>query len=229
MDRRGWFGLLLVSAWALVALLAGGSALADGPAGAPPGAVLVDGLAVLAGGSPAEEDDATPITVGQLELEADLLLLRRHGPDWTRVAADTQLRRQARRVATLVRLLARQARQMGETVAVEDRDAALAWLEDRAGGSGALRELMARRGADPGDLAAWVEDALLAQAQILFLVERTGPVDERGEGDRDAGREGDASREQGTTRRAARAVRTRDALAEWLAGALERTVLRLLP
>jgi hypothetical protein len=227
MCRRGWFGSFLACACVQVGLLAPASALADGPAGAPPGAVLVDGLAVLAGGSLAEEDEATTLTLGQLELEADLLLIRRHGPDWTRVAADAGLRRQARRVAALVRLLARQARQMGEVVTVEDRDAALAWLEDRAGGGGALRELLARRGAEAGDLAAWVEDALLAQAQILFLTERTGRFDGPGGDGRGAG--GADSREQAAIRRAERAVRTRDALAEWLAGTLERTLLRLLP
>lgn len=213
----------------LAALPAGGSAFADGPGGAPPGAVLVDGLAVLAGGSSAEEDEAAPITVRQLELEADLLLVRRHGPDWTRVAVDATLRRQARRVAALVRLLARQARQMGETASAADRDAALAWLAERAGGSTALRELLARHGAARDDLAAWVEDALLAQAQIIFLVERSGRFDEREDGERDAGRESDTARERSATRRAARTVRNRDALAEWLAGALERTLLRLLP
>lgn len=229
MDRQGRSRLSMALACVPSMLLAAGAAVADAPGSAPPGAVLVDGLAVLVGGSPAEEDEATPITVGQLELETDLLLIRRHGPDWTRLAADAPVRRQARRVAALMRLLARQARQMGETVTAEERDTTLAWLEERAGGSGALRALLTRRGAGPEDLAAWVEDALLARAQIVFLAERTAGLDDWAGGDRGAGREGDASGERDAPRRAGRTARSHDALVEWLAGALERTLLRLLP
>jgi hypothetical protein len=185
----------------------------------PPGALPVDGIAMLVGGSPAAEDEAVPVTAGQLELEAELLLIRRHGRDWKTVAADDKLRRQARRVAALVRLLARQARQMGETVAPEDREIALSWLEERAGGAAEMDALLARRGADRDELASWAEDALLAKAQIDFIAERSGGT---------PGREGPAA-EGAEARRMARELQIREALSEWLAGALERTLLRLLP
>jgi hypothetical protein len=226
LSRSGLLPFVLPTA---MALGAAAPVAAQAPRTAPSGAVLVDGLAVLAGGGPAEEDEATPISVSQLELEADLLLIRRHGQDWIRVAADDQLRRQARRVAALVRLLARQARQMGESVSDEDREAVLVWLEERAGGSGAMDALLARRGTDRDDLTAWAEDALLAEAQVAFIADRSDRSEDRGDSDRGAKNEDGPPQEQGEARRTARAWHTREALAEWLAATLERALLRLLP
>jgi hypothetical protein len=198
--------------WCALVLCAAAPAAAQGLPGAPPGAVPVAGFAALVGGSPAEEDEASPITLGQLGLEADLLLIRRHGPGWEQVETDAAVRGQARRIACLLRLLARQARQMGETVVEGEREEAQAWLEERAGGADRLRAALERRGLGAADLTAWLDDALLAGAQLRYLAERSG---------------GWSLWEEG--RREERAARAGEALAEWLHVVLERAVLRLLP
>jgi len=205
------------AAVAAAMLAAGAPAAGDGVSAPPAGAVLVGGLAVLVGGSPGEEDEATTITVSQIDLEVDLLLIRRHGPDWRSFREDGTLRLQARRVAALVRLLARLARHMGETVTADSRVAAIERLEELAGGSRAMGELLARHGATGSDLETWVEDALLAVDQIRFQAERSRGWSERGE----AGRRG--------ARREERDVRMRQGLDGWLPGVLERNLLRFLP
>ncbi|MFO8071091.1 MAG: hypothetical protein R6V85_04375 [Polyangia bacterium] len=197
----------------------------------PPGELL-DGIAVLVGSNRANEAEATPILFSQLELEIDLLLVRREGVGWRQAAVDEDLRLRARREAVLVRLLARQSRQMGEKVDPTELRRDLARLEEMAGGPEVIEDLLARHAATREDLEFWVEDALLAKQQILYMRERIDPPDEEELRRRFLSR-GDGPRQQSFDRARRELRRTvideqlRGALVQWLNEVRERGLVRI--
>ncbi len=141
----------------------------------PAGSTLLDGIAVLTAGLPSDESAAIPVLKSDLELEARLLLVRRHGPSWKDRPIDESVRVAARRSAAFTRLLARQARQMGEAISPTTRDAQVDRLTLLAGGEDQMANLLRQSGADRDDLEAWMVDAALAIIKIAYLKERTEP------------------------------------------------------
>jgi hypothetical protein len=213
----------------ITAVLLPGTAVADPPTDA----VLLDGLSVLAGGRAEEESAAAPVTMSDVGLEAQLLLVRRLGPAWRDGPVDERLWVEARRIAALAVMLARQARQMGETIELGVIEAELGELRARAGGPAAMRALLGRYGADEDDLHRWVEDSLLAALQVRYLRDRIDPPTERElqrrfelGGHELKGREFDEVRTE--YRRVVVEEQTRQALFSWLGSALERGLLRLI-
>ena len=141
----------------------------------PAGATMLDGIAVLTAGLPSDESAAIPILKSDLELEARLLLVRRHGPLWKSQPLDEPVRVAARRSAAFIKLLARQVRQMGEAVNPTDRDALVNRLTLLAGGEDQMAGLLRQSGADRDDLEAWAVDATLAIIKLIYLEERIEP------------------------------------------------------
>ena len=141
----------------------------------PAGSTMLDGIAVLTAGLPSDESAAIPILKSDLELEARLLLVRRHGPSWKNRPIDEPVRVAARRSAAFMKLLAHQARQMGEAVNPTTRDALVDRLTTLAGGEDQMADLLRQSGADRDDLEAWAVDAALAIIKLTYLEERTEP------------------------------------------------------
>ncbi len=141
----------------------------------PAGSTMLDGIAVLTAGLPSDESAAIPILKSDLELEARLLLVRRHGPSWKNRSIDESVRVAARRSAAFIKLLARQARQMGEAVNSTTRDSLVDRLTKLAGGEDQMADLLRESGVDRGDLEAWAVDAALAIIKLTYLEERTEP------------------------------------------------------
>ena len=138
----------------------------------PAGSTMLDGIAVLTAGLPSDENAAIPILESDLELEARLLLVRRHGPLWKSQPLNEPVRVAARRSAAFIKLLALQARQMGEAVNPATRDSLLDRLTRLAGGEDQMEDLLRKSGADRDDLEAWVVDAALAIIKLTYLEER---------------------------------------------------------
>jgi hypothetical protein len=198
----------------------------------PPGELL-DGIAVLVGSNRADEAEATPILFSQLELEIDLLLVRREGEGWREAAVDEQLRLRARREAALVRLLARRSRQMGEKVDSAELRRGLKRLEEMAGGPEAIEALLAQHAATSEDLEFWVEDALLAAQQILYMRERIDPPGEEELRRRflsggDGPRQESFERARRELRRTVIDEQLRGALVQWLDEVRERGLARIV-
>ena len=126
-------------------------------------------------------------------------------------------------------MLARQSRQMGETLDETRVGAAREDIVRRAGGPAAMSALLGRRGATDADLGFWVEDALLAADQIRYMRERIQPPESRDLDRRLAGGGGDeaADPERDALRRRILDEQTRGAIVDWLAGVLERGLLRI--
>ncbi len=141
----------------------------------PAGSTMLDGIAVLTAGLPSDESAAIPILKSDLELEARLLLVRRHGPSWKDRPIDESVRVAARRSAAFIKLLARQARQMGEAATPTTRDALVDRLTTLAGGEDQMAVLLRQSGVDRNDLETWAVDAVLAIIKLTYLEERTEP------------------------------------------------------
>ena len=141
----------------------------------PAGSTMLDGIAVLAAGLPSDESAAIPILKSDLELEARLLLVRRHGPSWKNRSIDESTRVAARRSAAFIKLLARQARQMGETVNPTTRDVVVDRLTLLAGGEDQMADLLRQSGTDRDDLKAWAVDATLAIIKLTYFEDRIEP------------------------------------------------------
>jgi len=165
----------LVARGAIAALFAA-AALAICPVAAGQGSrVLVDGITVLSGGLVGDDSVASPVLRSDVELEARLMLLLSRGPAWSSAAIDEELIARARRRISHVRLMSRQARQIGEVIQPGDKAKLRSSLEKLAGGVDALVRIAESCGADEGDLDIWVEDTLLAAAQLTYLRERLEP------------------------------------------------------
>jgi hypothetical protein len=141
----------------------------------PAGSIMLDGIAALTAGLPSDESAAIPILKSDLELEARFLLVRRHGPSWKNQPIDESIRVAARRSAAFIKLLARQARQMGEAVDPTTRNALVDGLTTQAGGQDQMADLLRQSGADRDDLKAWAVDAALAIIKLTYLEERAEP------------------------------------------------------
>ena len=204
------------------------------PADPPVDAVLVDGLAVLVGARHSAESEATPILISDVDLFADLLSVIGSDADGAVPPSGASLRARARRAASLVRLLALQARQMGEEVSGEDRSALRGEIASRLGGEEGLDAELVRRGMDPRELDRWLEDLILAAGQVRYLRDRvSAPSDADlaglfiSGGHRAGGAEYDSAREE--YRRIVENEQTRQSLSTWLAASVERGGLRIVP
>ncbi len=138
----------------------------------PEGAVLIDGLAVHAGSRSIDEADSITVFLSDVEFEAALLLVIKHGPTGVHGDLDEKTRLKARRSAVLIRMLARQAKQFQEVVSPEDIAALKDELTVQAGGPEAMTRLLARFGMSKTHLENWVQTALLATTQIRYIEEQ---------------------------------------------------------
>jgi hypothetical protein len=213
----------------LAATCAGANAFADPPSDA----LLVDGLCVLTGERAEDEGSATPVLLSRVGLEADLLLVRRYGPAWRDAKIDDQTWAEARRIAALATVFARQARQMGETVDPAEVETHRQELIARAGGPAAMQELLVLHGAGDRSLRQWVEQGLLAAQQVRYQRERIDPLSDKeltrrfeGGGHEFEGREYAEVRAE--YRRVMAREQTRKALLRWLGSTLQRGLLRLI-
>ena len=208
---------------------AAGPAIAD----PPDGAVLLDGLSVLSGERAEDEVAATPILLSDVGLEAHLLLVRRIGPGWRDVEIDDATWIDARRIAALTKMFARQGRQMGETFDPDLLRTEAGALVERAGGDAAMDELLGRYGATRDDLLRWVEDALLAAQQVRFERERLDPPTDKELTRKfeDGGHplEGsDLAEVRAEFRRIVNREQTREAILRRLSSTLQRGLMRLI-
>lgn len=144
----------------------------------PGGEVVIDGIAVLAGGLMGDESAASPVLLSDIELEARLILLRSFGPAWSEKEIGDDLMARARRRVAYTRLMARQARQIGEEIQPGQKVYLRKQLVELADGEEGLANLVKSCGAAEKDLGAWIEDALLAMAQLTYLRERIEPPTE---------------------------------------------------
>ena len=134
--------------------------------------LLIDGIAVLAGGQAANETESTRILLSDLQFESVLLLLRRGNPIPQNRIRDARIWLVAQRSAVLIRVLANQARQFQETVDSAEASAVKRILIERAGGNENMESLLGRFGMAERHLDAWVENALLAETQIRYVREQ---------------------------------------------------------
>ncbi|MCP4678170.1 MAG: hypothetical protein GY854_22185 [Deltaproteobacteria bacterium] len=199
----------------------------------PSDAVLVDGLAALAGGQAANELDSIVILKSDMEFEAALLLLRRNVSGGLDKKLDDVTRKEARRCAVLIRMLARQAKQFQEVVNPEEKTALRKALVSRAGGPDQMEALLARHGMGESDLTAWIETALLASTQVRYMEDQVDlpsdrEIDERArvESSQKSGvEEGDTYDKY---RRLIIEERTKQSVKRWLDSLLEGGRVRIM-
>lgn len=153
----------------LAALLWAPAAPAEEPA--EPG-LVVDGISVLSGAHTANESDATLLLLSDIEFECVIIFASRVGPAGLNQTPTREDWIRARRRATLIRLLAGQARNLHETVDSDIEKAVLEQIEYDVGGKEALSGLLARLGMPRSALEKWIEDAALAIQQIRFTKEQ---------------------------------------------------------
>lgn len=134
--------------------------------------ILLDGIAVLAGGKTWNESDSIPILLSDVDFEAALIMVRERGPIQTHSSVPESVRVRARRWAVVVRLLAKQAGQFKETTNPRDVAALRKELIKRAGGPEAMQQLITQFGVDDTALTQWIENALLAAAQVRYIIEQ---------------------------------------------------------
>ena len=144
----------------------------------PDGPPALESLAALTGGTSWEESSASPVLRSDIELEALLLLVREHGADWRNHPVGEALLRRAFRSVSLTKLLSHIARQYEETVEPEVRKGLVDAVITKAGGDGAMDELLSLCGAERADLDVWAQDAALAAARIATVRERVEPPSE---------------------------------------------------
>jgi hypothetical protein len=200
------------------------------PAAAQPkdDAVLLDGLAVLAGGKSWNESDSIPILLSDVEFAAALIMIRERGPIDTLDTFPDSVRIRARRWAVVVRLLARQAGQFKETTNPRDVAALRNELIEKAGGPEAMQQLLTRFGVDDTALTQWVENALLAALQVRYIVEQ---VDVPASKIEDPISNGKQKKEEGylkTQRRMILRERTELTMKKWLASILAVDEVRIV-
>lgn len=144
-----------------------------------PKAVLIDGIAVLAGGRATNEAESMRILQSDLEFESALLLLRRDRPVPPNRIRDARIWLVAQRSAVLIRILANQARQFQETADTAASAAVKRVLVTRAGGKEAMSALLNRFGMKERDLDAWIENALLAATQLRYIRDQVDTPSDR--------------------------------------------------
>ncbi len=142
----------------------------------PDDAVLLDGISVLAGGRPADDAAAVPILLSEVALEGEFLQLSRFGPMGSNRVVDEALRKQARKQALLIRVLANRAKRLEEVVDPSQVLSLEQKLTGLAGGEYAMERLLQRYGVSRDYLHQWAKNALLAVAQVRYAEEQTdGP------------------------------------------------------
>jgi hypothetical protein len=190
--------------------------------------VLLDGLAVLAGGKSWNESDSIPVLLSDVEFEAALIMIRERGPIDTLNSFPDSVRIRARRWAVVVRLLARQAGQFKETTNPRDVAALRKELIEKAGGPEAMQQVLTRFGVDDTALTLWIENALLAALQVRYIVEQVDvPSPEIEESILD----GKQKYEDGylkTQRRMILRERTEQTMKKWLANILAVDEVRII-
>jgi hypothetical protein len=220
---------LLGSAFALgLVFFIGRSAAA---ADTPKGAVRLDGLAMLAGGRESDESDSIPVLVSDVEFEAALVLLRKQSSIEPDLRSDAEVWKKARRSAVLVRMLSRNAKQLGESIDPSLAETLENELIERAGGPDAMDLMLARFGVESRDLKTCAENALLAAGRLRYMEEQVDiPSDreivERIQQDAD----GDPKNEQayGKYRRLILEERLNLSIAAWLNDILAKGRVRIL-
>ena len=195
------------------------------------GALLVDGISILSGGPTANESDAVPLLLSDIEFESVLILTARMGPaglshppsgdDWVK----------ARRRATLIRLLAGQARHFHETADPDMKRQLLSQVIDDVGGEEALGKLMARFGMMHSDLDRWIENAVLALTQIRYMkdqVELPSRRDVEAKALAEEGRFPDSPSEREQYRRMVLEEKTNEQIQKWLEETSKRGHIRMV-
>jgi hypothetical protein len=142
--------------------------LGAAPVDADDESVIVDGISVLSGSRTSNESDAVPLLLSDIEFESTLILASRMGPAGIgqRPTADDWAR--ARRRATLIRLLAGQARHLHEVADSLIKRQLLHQVAYDLGGEEALERLLTRIGMKRQALDSWIENAALALTQIQY-------------------------------------------------------------
>jgi len=151
------------------------SALADEPSNL----VAFDSVDVLVSGSSGDESTAIPIFLTDIEFEARLLLVKKHGSKWNENPIDSALFFNARRKVTLVSVLAHVARLIGKEPSVVEINALVKEVTDLAGGKKPMQELLNMSGMTDEDLITWAARAILAEIQLQYLAERIEPPTEK--------------------------------------------------
>ncbi len=134
----------------------------------PQDAVLIDGLAALAGGQPKNEADAVPILLSDIDFAAVLLMGKDRDPIQSDASLDDQVRTEARRAAVLIHLLAQQAKQLKETPDPEQATALRQDIIARFNGKEGMHRLLKRFGMTEAALDHWIDKIILAAKQIHY-------------------------------------------------------------
>lgn len=136
--------------------------------------VHLDGTAAFFEGREFGSAELVPIYSSDVDFEATLLLLEEHDESQSASSNAQSSWIRARRLAVMVRLLARQAKMLGETVSDVDINRLISGVTRRVGGSGSMSRLLARYGLQEQDLYQWAANTLLASNQIQGFVEQSG-------------------------------------------------------
>jgi len=131
--------------------------------------VVLDGVSVLAGGRDSNESDASLLLLSDIELEASLILVGRYGAAGLERPLTKALWKEARRRATLILLMAAQARQLNELVSNDEKQALLEEITEQMGGRASLHAFLERIGVERPSLDKWIENAALALRQLKYV------------------------------------------------------------
>jgi len=206
---------------------------ARGQTAAPPGGdpLLVDGISLLSGGPTANESDAVPLLLSDIEFESAIILTARMGPAGLSHPASGDDWLRARRRATLVRLLAGQARHFHETADPAAKRALLKQVIYDVGGEEALGKLMSRFGMRRSDLDRWIENTVLALTQIRYMkdqVELPSRRDVEAKALAEEGRFPDSPSERERYRRMVLEEKTDEQIQKWLEQTSKRGHIRII-
>jgi hypothetical protein len=129
---------------------------------------VLDAISVLVGTHAAKESDARPVLVSDIAFEATLILVARFGPQGVNRRITKAVWLEALRRATLIRLLAGQARHLHEAVAPEEKQQIRKEIIAGIGGERVMAQCLKRLGLSRDALNTWIENAALALTQIGY-------------------------------------------------------------
>lgn len=132
---------------------------------------MLDSTCALVGGDSIDQLAARPVTTGEVSFVAALMAARAKGDSGTPLSEAYAV--EALRACVLVRLLAYKARVLGERASGSEVRELGRTVTKTLGGSAALDLLLSRFGMSKAGYLGWLQDTVLAQTQLEYVVEQS--------------------------------------------------------
>ncbi|MBN2340334.1 MAG: hypothetical protein JXX29_00130 [Deltaproteobacteria bacterium] len=131
--------------------------------------ILLDGISTVISFNSADDSSAILLLASDVELVARILLVKQYGSEWNEHPADDAAKFKARRLASVVKILAHVATLVGEKIDVGKRDQMFNRFTRRAGGNASVQQLLSQCGATSDDLKFWFANFYMCMVQLQYL------------------------------------------------------------